>query len=359
MGMVIRGQIKSTERIDMVMMEVNGGGNMNRFMVCLAVVFSSAMLFAANDGTQVLQASGKKQQGKVYRKIADLPVVCRSEASVPGEAPSFLPNGRAFRLVWHDEFGGTSLDTTKWGYRTNFWGRSAHWFAKPEDNAVEVRDGLLRLKLVKRPDGQFVSPQLQTGELLWDFPAETNPSGFWPLGKREKPKFLKKYGYFECRARLQQHPGWWSAFWMQTEAQGATLDPAVSGIEHDIMESFDPGEVLPACFHYNGYGADYKGFRIPDVAKNDEAILKVDTETFHTYGFLWTPEGYEVYVDGRLRGRSARAVSHVPEFVLLTTETKWYRNGRMTGKGVPELEASAKAGDGFLVDYVRVYDLVP
>ena len=38
-------------------------------------------------------------------------------------------------------------------------------------------------------------------------------------------------------------------------------------------------------------------------------------------------------------------------------ESKWYRNDHMTGKGVPELEAVAKAGDEFLVDYVRVYDI--
>ena len=29
----------------------------------------------------------------------------------------------------------------------------------------------------------------------------------------------------------------------------------------------------------------------------------------------------------------------------------------MTGKGVPELDAAATAGDDFVVDYVRVYDL--
>ena len=46
----------------------------------------------------------------------------------------------------------------------------------------------------------------------------------------------------------------------------------------------------------------------------------------------------------------------MPEFVLLTTEAKWYRNDRMTGKGVPELEAAAAAGDEFAVDYVRVFD---
>lgn len=45
------------------------------------------------------------------------------------------------------------------------------------------------------------------------------------------------------------------------------------------------------------------------------------------------------------------------EFILLTTEAKWYRNNRMMGKGVPELEAAAASGDEFLVDYVRVYDI--
>lgn len=325
-------------------------------VMILALAAGMAGAAQTNDGTQVLQTSAKKN-GKVFREIANLPVACRAADVVPGKAASYLPEGRKLSLVWHDEFDGTALDTTKWGYRTNFWGRSAHWFATPADNAVEVKDGLLRLKLVKRADGQFVSPQLQTGELMWDVPALENPKGFWWLGKREPAKFLKKYGYFECRARLQKRPGWWSAFWMQTETQGCTLDPARSGIEHDIMESFDPGEVLPSCFHYNGYGPDYKGFRIPDVKSNGQSLLKVDTDEFHVFGMLWTEDGYETYVDGRLRGKGAKAVSKTPEFVLLTTEAKWYRNKRMTEKGVPELEATAAAGDDFVVDYVRVFDL--
>ena len=51
------------------------------------------------------------------------------------------------------------------------------------------------------------------------------------------------------------------------------------------------------------------------------------------------------------------AVSQTDEFILLTTEAKWYRNDHMTGKGVPELESAAASGDEFLVDYVRVYDI--
>ena len=294
--------------------------------------------------------------------LEELPPACREVAAVPGHAPSLLPEGRDFRLVWNDEFDGDALDETKWGYRTNFWGRRAHWFATPEDGAVEVRDSLLRLRLVKRPDGQFVSPQLQTGELIWDIPHEPAPKGFWPLPKRAAPKFSHRYGYYECRCRTQQMPGWWSAFWMQTEMQGCCLDPRRAGIEHDIMESFEPGELIPHCLHMNGYGADYVGFKCPRVKENAEALTLFD-KTFHTFAMLWEPDGYTFFIDGRLHGPKVgagdgEAVSQVEEFVLLTTEAKWYRNDRMTGEGVPELEAAGAAGDEFLVDYVRVFDIV-
>ena len=78
----------------------------------------------------------------------------------------------------------------------------------------------------------------------------------------------------------------------------------------------------------------------------------------------WEPDGYTLYVDGRqhgpkVGGGECEAVSETEEFVLLTTEAKWYRNDNATGKGVPELEAAAASGDEFLVDFVRVYDIDP
>ena len=271
--------------------------------------------------------------------------------------------GKSFKLVWHDEFDGTTLDESKWSYRTNFWGRNAHWFAKPEDGCVEVKGGVVKLKVKKLPNGQFVSPQLQTGELMWDVPNLENPKGFWYLGKRMKPKFAHRYGYYECRCRLQQQPGWWSAFWMQTEMQGACLDPGLAGIEQDIMESFDPGEIIVSSYHYNGYGPDYRGFHIP--AAYDEKprydgklTLDLDKTVYHTFGLLWEPDGYSIYIDGRFRGKNDKAVSHIPEFLLVSTECKWYRKNRMTGEADPALEQAAAAKDDFVVDYVRVYDIV-
>ncbi len=296
-------------------------------------------------------------------------ISCAETLPVPGHAPSLLPSGRDFRLVWNDEFDGDRLDETKWGYRTCFWGRKAHWFATPEDNAVEVRDSLCHLKLVKKPDGQFVSPQLQTGGLVWDIPHTDNPgNGFWPLPKREPPKFMHRYGYYECRCRLQQMEDWWSAFWMQTPMQGCSLDPRRAGVEHDIMESFHPGDVIPHWFHANGYGPDYLGFASPRKPEglsvhdhNLAGAIHLDKTQFHDFGMLWEPDGYTLYIDGaqhgpKVGGGEGEAVSQVEEFILISTEAQYYRQNRMTGKGADGLEAAAAAGDEFLVDFVRVFD---
>ena len=157
---------------------------------------------------------------------------------------------------------------------------------------------------------------------------------------------------------------------MQAPMQGCSLDPGGAGIEHDIMESFVPGEVIPHWFHANGYAADYLGFCSPrrpkDVAVSDHnkvQTVKLDKTQFHTFGMLWEPDGYTFYIDGVQHGEKVgmgpdEAVSHTDEFILISTEAKSYRTNHMTGKGVPELEATAAAGDAFIVDYVRVYDLV-
>ena len=290
-------------------------------------------------------------------RVGNLPVACREETPVAGEEPSLLPTGRVFRLVWNDEFNGTALDTSKWGYRTNFWGESAYWYARPEDGCVEITNGCAHLRLGRRADGQFISPQLQTGELVWDTPRIPNPKRFWPFGPRERAKFVHRYGYYECRCRLQKMPGWWSAFWMQTQTQGVTIDPARDGIEHDIMESFDPGKVIPACFHYNGTGPEYRNFCIPDEHP-DVSTVDIDTDSLHRYGLMWTPNGYSVYIDGRLRGTSSKAVSQAPEFILVSTEAIGFRPNHPTRKGDERLAAAYEAKDEFVVDYVRVFDIV-
>jgi len=276
------------------------------------------------------------------------------ETPVKGQAPSFLPKGRKFALVWSDEFDGTALDETKWSYRTNFWGRPAHWFAHPSDNTVEVTNGLLRLKVAQRPDGQYVSPQLQTGEIVWDYPDAGNTNKFWWIGKRRPAKFQHRYGYWECRLKFQKKPGWWSAFWMQSENIGTTLDAADSGAEIDMMECFKPGIIAPHNVFARGYGPDQTRYQVGGGWNN-----KIPNwEGWHVIGVLWNEKGYTFYVDGQEDGVVTDLVSHRPHFLLLTTECRFYRVNRMTGKADPQLAEAVAAQDAFEVDYVRIWDEV-
>ena len=81
----------------------------------------------------------------------------------------------------------------------------------------------------------------------------------------------------------------------------------------------------------------------------------MDTEEFHTFGVFWTEDKYVFYVDGVEDGVIEEAVSGVPAFILISTEPKGYR--LEDHRPTEEAKQAAKAGDTFLVDYVRVFDI--
>ena len=269
------------------------------------------------------------------------------EYVVPGHAPSLLPDGD-FTLVWSDEFDGDTLDRTKWDYRLSMMGeRWPAWV----DRGVHLQDSCAVFTLTTE-DGRPVSAQLQTGYNFMDEPVTPPKSEGqhlrWSIGKLRRSLYLHRYGYYECRCRLQQKPGWWSAFWMQSPVIGCSPDPAEAGIEQDIMESFRPGTCSQHANHFGGYGVDH-GCVISGKGRED-----LDPAAFHTFGLLWTPRGYTYYIDGEEDGHTEAPVSHRPEFILISTEVNGYRQESHT----PTAEAYAAVGDTFAVDHVRVFDLM-
>ena len=269
---------------------------------------------------------------------------------VQGHEPSYLPEGRKWKLVWHDEFDGTELDRSKWDYRLCMMGkRHKTW---TDDGVVLDGESHAVFSIFER-DGEVCSSQLQTGYNFMD--AEQPKTGTlddagltWPIGPLKDPLFAKKKGYFECRCRLQQKPGWWSAFWMQSPVIGSTLHPETSGIENDIMESFAPGEVSVHGNHYCGYSDDHKRKFVGEGRKN------MDTSVFHTFAMLWDDNGYTFYIDGEEDGHIDSPISGIPEFILISTEVCGYRS--LEHRPTEDAYKAAEAGDTFLVDYVRVFD---
>ncbi len=273
---------------------------------------------------------------------------------VEGHAESYLPDGKEWKLIWHDEFDGTELDTSKWSFRTNYWGRKSNTYTT---EGVEL-DGNSNLKLhLLEKDGQYFSPYLQTGansfdQLILQNESMQNPwegeAGIWPLRKLEQPKFMHRYGYYEIRCKFQKQPGWWSAFWLQSPSIGTTVDAVYSGVEVDIMECFKRNGEVTSGNIYGGYGDDYK---------SDARIyyqIKESKDEYHYFGVDWSEDGYIFYCDGKETARSKGPVSKVEQFILVSTECMGYRKGDLK---TPSSELTqAKLPDCFTVDFVRVYD---
>ena len=119
-------------------------------------------------------------------------------------------------------------------------------------------------------------------------------------------------------------------------------DEGRDGTEIDIYGKPWLDERVNIRFHWDGYGKDHK---------SEGKVAKVPgvMEGWHAFGLLWKPDEYVFYVDGKETWRTkAGGVSQVPEYIKLSDEIgKW--GGDIT---------KAKLPDTFLVDYVRVYDLV-
>ncbi len=258
---------------------------------------------------------------------------------------SLLPKDRKWKLVWHDEFDGDKLDESKWSYRLHLMHKRHETFS---DGGV-IFDGKsnILLPLIEK-DGQYSSPHLQTGSNYMDVPeGEYGGSKFkWPIGKFQEQKFLHKYGYYECRCKLQTQPGWWSAFWLQSPIIGATPDPRFSGVEVDIMENFTRNGMISHNNHWNGYGPDHRHIGSGNIKVEDTP------DGFHVFGLDWRPDGYTYYIDGKKSWFVQGPVSDREQFILISTECQGYRSGDKPREDL----AKVKTPDYFVVDYVRVFD---
>ena len=291
---------------------------------------------------------------KLRLALGSIAFVCvvalgRGFAEPPSEpadqlTPSTLPTGSSWRLVWSDEFNGAKLDRTKWDFRLHIMHqRYKTW---TDDAASLDGKGNLLLKVYEK-DGHYYSSQLQTGSNFMDAPAD---SGFfrWPIGKITPAKFMHKYGYYEIRCKLPKQPGWWPAFWLQSPTIGASLDPAISGMEIDIMEYFDRNAVIFHTVHWGGYGADHAQ-KCSGPLKRPELL-----EGYHTFGVDWNAKHYVFYVDGKETWRVDGPISNREQFILISTECSGYR----PGGGPSPKPKKEDFPDHFVVDYVRVFDRV-
>jgi len=225
-----------------------------------------------------------------------------------------LPEGKQFKLVWSDEFDGDKLDDGKWDIpegprRDGFWRRDA-------------------IRLYGK--GRLAIDAFKDGESFIDGCVRT------------KGKFEHTYGYYVAHVQLQKQPGHWSAFWLINTTVGNVGNGGEDGAEIDIYEKPTLDIFVNHAIHWDGYGEFHRSESwrsgVPGVLKG-----------FHTFALLWTPEEYVFFVDGKETWRTkAGGPCKVPLYIKLSDEI---------GDWAGDIKTAALP-DYFLVDYVRVYDIV-
>ena len=245
--------------------------------------------------------------------------VLLGNAALAGEGKDFLPpapEGKQWKLAWHDEFDGDKLDESKWN-RLGDWKRRDGFWVK--DDAYLSGKGTLRLRTKKDGD-RYTCGAVNT-----------------------RGKFEHAFGYYIARCKMPKEPGHWSAFWLMCDGVSKIGNDGRDGTEIDVIEMPWRDGRLTINLHWDGYGKDHKS---AGTKFQRDGV----TAGFHDYAMLWTPEEYVFYVDGQEVWRSkAGGVSRVPEFLKLTLEI---------GDWAGDIK-QAKLPDYFEVDYVRVYDAVP
>ena len=243
-----------------------------------------------------------------------------------------------YYLVWDSEFTGTSLDTTKWGYRLPGPERDAY----DTPNAISFNGSNLVIATYSAGGTNFTC-QLYT-----------------------EKKFESKFGYWESSVQWGDSNGTWSAFWMlppsQSYSAGSYIDlnePQVSGSEIDICEhryvdgsGDDINPYIQVNLHY---------YEDSTTEKNDPGSPLSPAQGglqsgFHTYGFLWTANAYSFLIDGsQVYTAPTSPVSHSCEYALLDTavddtSTTWAGYIPSGGYG-----SQAASPTKMKVAYVRYY----
>lgn len=221
-----------------------------------------------------------------------------------------------YKLVWSDEFSGSTLDATKWKYRGD--GTVRNYATVNGSKTVSLDgNGYLKIKVIKENGIYYV------GHITTD--------GF----------YNPTYGYYECRAKMNSSIGPHVAFWLQSGSMGNQPynDPANNGAEIDIFEYHRKAPVtFYQTIHINGYGTDHKSF--------GTTTYNADAGTgFHTFGLLWTSTGYTFYVDGKKVWYTTDGLSKRSEYMILSTELTGFGGDPSLGTYPDEVS----------FDYVRVY----
>ncbi len=235
-----------------------------------------------------------------------------------------------WRLVWHDEFNGQTIDRNKWSFDTggSGWGNDELEYYTSRPANARIENGYLVIQARSEAHGgrRYTSARLKT-----------------------QGHFSFTYGRVEARIEIPRGDGMWPAFWLLGSDIPTVSWPACGEI--DVMENIGRE---PNTIHGSLHGPGYSGSDALTKAYPSPTGVPF-AEGFHLYAVQWSPEEIVWSVDGYPYFTVSRSdlpsygkwVFDRPFFILLNVAVGGMWPGSPTAStGLPQT---------MLVDFVRVY----
>ena len=273
-------------------------------------------------------------------------------ASSPEVEPFFIEEQEEWRLVWADEFDGSSVDSSNWTFQTGDgsdnglpgWGNYELQYYQAENASIQEVDGESALVIEAKQES-------------------VGNSDYTSSRMRSINKFDFQYGRVELRAKAAPGDGMWSAIWMLPSNSPYGVW-AASG-EVDIMEVVNAGTENQGVFLAAHYGFEWPLNQITSAGADVD-----DASDWHTYALEWSGDYLRWFVDGEHLRTVSKDVYYSYYFKDSTDgyqlasdpAAPFDRDFHLlvnlavggVGPGV-ELDPAAVPGE-MVVDYIRVYE---
>ena len=275
--------------------------------------------------------------GKIIipRVIGNIVITVTTEyVSSGGDEPGLDGLLKNRLLVWHDEFDGQTLDTTKWRYATHNSGGS-------EQQAYTV--------------GRTENVRLENSNLILEARKDGYVDGWtWSSGRIDTSGLAGfKYGRLEAKLKYDVVPGAFPAFWTigtcayyptGTDVHGVHKSKGTQWAQNGEIDMFEgrggKGEI--------GQGGWYNQDDGKGTLSMEFSNRAIDASQYHVYAVEWTETSIVAYIDDIETGR--KDISDIvswqrPQYIILNMAVG------STG-GYPADDCTSMKME---VDWVRVY----
>ena len=274
---------------------------------------------------------------KPIAKVSGKTYVCSKFSNVVSD--------KVRKMVWNDEFSGTTIDSTKWTTEgaTGAGGYGNRELQNYQPEYAEVKDGNLVIK-----------PQFETKKGTKNI----IKSSYYSTKLWTKGLYSFTYGKVEFRAKLPKGQGTWAACWMLGNDSNYGTWPNCGEI--DVLETMSEASktVIPQSIH----NTKFNGMPTSSGNKYKHTTVTTATSAYHTYGIIWNAKEVTFTIDGKVTW-SYNPSRYVATGNAWANSSIWpfnkpfhlIINCAIGTKTYPDGGVNDVYQDKMYVDYVRVY----